>query len=354
MCLTPARLMSSDRKTMTSRLSQSIYVEAPARLHLGFLDLNGGLGRRFGSLGLTIEAFATRLRVARADGFSAEGPGAERALNYARTFAAARGLRGGAHIHLSAAIPDHAGLGSGTQMALAVGTALDRLLGPSTPDRPADCRGVAQALGRGQRSGIGIGAFEDGGFICDCGRGELPAVPPVIMQLPFPAAWRVLLLIDQRGQGLHGERESRAFSNLPEFPAATAGHLCRLLLMQLVPGLLEGRLPPVAEAIGEIQRAVGTHFASVQGGCFASPAVTAALDWAAGQGFPGNGQSSWGPTGFILAADEDQARWLERGLKGRFGDLSPLRYRITAGRNAGARIEHRMDVAHAPVQSITR
>ncbi len=25
---------------------------APARLHLGFLDLNGGLGRRFGSLGL--------------------------------------------------------------------------------------------------------------------------------------------------------------------------------------------------------------------------------------------------------------------------------------------------------------
>jgi hypothetical protein len=27
---------------------------APARLHMGFLDLDGGLGRRFGSLGFTL------------------------------------------------------------------------------------------------------------------------------------------------------------------------------------------------------------------------------------------------------------------------------------------------------------
>jgi beta-RFAP synthase len=313
-------------------------VDAPARLHLGFLDLNGGLGRQFGSLGLTIDAFATRLRAQPSDTFSAQGPGAERALAFAHAFAAARGLRGGARIQLSSAIPDHAGLGSGTQMALAVGTALERLLDPTAAGRPADCRGIAQLLGRGQRSGIGIGAFEQGGFICDCGRGDLPEVPPVVMRLPFPAHWRVLLLLDCKAQGLHGEPESRAFAQLPEFPATTAGHLCRLLLMQLVPGLLDGRLGPVAEAIGEIQRAVGTHFAPVQGGCFTSPAVSAALAWATDQGFPGNGQSSWGPTGFILAGDETQARWLERRLKARFGESSPLRYHITAGRNRGARI----------------
>ncbi|WP_295453726.1 beta-ribofuranosylaminobenzene 5'-phosphate synthase family protein [uncultured Thiodictyon sp.] len=323
---------------MTSPPAPLIHVDAPARLHLGFLDLNGGLGRQFGSLGLTIDAFATRLRAQRADTFSATGPGAERALAFARAFAAARGLTGGACIQLSAAIPDHAGLGSGTQMALAVGTALERLLDPATAGRPTDCRGIAQLLGRGQRSGIGIGAFEEGGFICDCGRGDLPEVPPVVMRLPFPAAWRVLLLLDRQAQGLHGEPESRAFAQLPEFPAATAGRLCRLLLMQLVPGLLDGRLAPVAEAIGEIQRAVGTHFAPVQGGCFTSPTVSAALAWATTEGFPGNGQSSWGPTGFILAGDEAQARWLERGLKARFGESSPLRYRITAGRNLGAQI----------------
>jgi len=339
---------------MSSRPDPTIRVEAPARLHLGFLDLNGDLGRRFGSLGLTIDAFATRLRAEPAEEFSAEGPGAARALAYARAYATARGLRGGARIHLSESIPDHAGLGSGTQMALAVGTALEHLCVADTAGAAADCRGIAATLGRGQRSGIGIGAFEQGGFICDCGRGDLTAVPPVVMRLPFPADWRVLLLLDQRGQGLHGEREAHAFAQLPQFPAATAGHLCRLLLMQLVPGLLEERFQDVAGAIGEIQRAVGAHFAPAQGGCFASPAVAAALDWATAQGFVGNGQSSWGPTGFILAADLEQARALELGLKARFGDGSPLGYRIAAGRNRGARVDCEPDQRETTVQSVTR
>ncbi|HYN77886.1 MAG TPA: beta-ribofuranosylaminobenzene 5'-phosphate synthase family protein [Lamprocystis sp. (in: g-proteobacteria)] len=324
---------------MFNRPSPGVHIEASARLHFGFLDLNGGLGRRFGSLGLTIDTFATRLSADRADGFSAEGPGAERAMTYARTYAEARGLPGGAHLRVLEVIPGHAGLGSGTQMALAVGTALERLLGPAVGSEPWNSRSIARALGRGQRSGIGIGAFDEGGFIVDCGRGDGTEVPPVVMRLPFPADWRVLLLLDQRGQGLHGEWESRAFAELPAAPEAIAGHLCRLLMMQLVPGLIEGRLDPVADAIGEIQRAVGAHFAPAQGGCFASSVVAAALNWAAGQGFKGHGQSSWGPTGFILVGDADQARWLERGLKARFGELAPLRYRIVAGCNRGAAVE---------------
>jgi predicted sugar kinase len=172
----------------------------------------------------------------------------------------------------------------------------------------------------------------------DCGRGDQDQVPPLALRIPFPADWRVLLLLDQRGQGIHGERELRAFAELPEFPEATAGRLCRVLLMQVVPGLLEGQLGPVAEGIREIQRTVGEYFASAQGGCSASPAVAAALQWAADRGLRGSGQSSWGPTGFVLAEDEDRARWLEQGLKGRFGDLSPLRYRICAARNQGATV----------------
>src|SRR6185369_13930596 len=45
-----------------------VTVTAPARLHLGFLDLEGGLGRRFGSLGLTLEGVVTRVGAARAAG----------------------------------------------------------------------------------------------------------------------------------------------------------------------------------------------------------------------------------------------------------------------------------------------
>ena len=73
-------------------------VEAPARLHLGFLDLHGGLGRRFGSIGLTIDGLSTRLRAERASEITARGPGSERALKYARDYIAARGIKGGVAI----------------------------------------------------------------------------------------------------------------------------------------------------------------------------------------------------------------------------------------------------------------
>jgi beta-ribofuranosylaminobenzene 5'-phosphate synthase len=188
----------------------------------------------------------------------------------------------------------------------------------------------------------------------DCGRGDQDRIPPLALRIPFPTDWRILLLLDHRGQAIHGERELRAFAQLPEFGEATAGRLCRVLLMQVVPGLLEGQLGPVAEGIREIQRTVGEHFAPAQGGCFASPAVAAALDWATEQGLRGSGQSSWGPTGFVLAEDNDRARWLEQGLRRRFGDLSPLRYRICAARNQGAALSTNRTPAIRPSVQLTQ
>ncbi len=311
----------------------AVEVEAPARLHLGFLDLHGGLGRRFGSIGLTIDTLATCLRAQRAHDITANGPGAERALRFAKTYLDARGIEGGVHLILSQAIPDHVGLGSGTQMALAVGSAIERLYGGER-----DSATIARALNRGNRSGIGIGAFDQGGFILDGGRGDLDQVPPVAVRLAFPESWRALLLFDTRGQGLHGADEVKAFSELPRFPEQAAAHLCRLVLMQVLPGLMEGTLQPVTEAIGEIQRRVGDHFAPAQGGRFASPAIAAALEWARAQGFAGVGQSSWGPTGFILLEDAEQAQWLERALRQQFGEFTAFRCQQVAARNQGAEI----------------
>ena len=318
-----------------------IHVEAPARLHLGFLDLHGGMGRQFGSIGLTIDTLATRLRAELSDEFTASGPGAERALKYAKAFARAQKIEGGAHISLEQAIPDHIGLGSGTQMALAVGAAMAQLYGMHSTSRT-----IARTLGRGARSGIGIGAFDQGGFSLDCGRGETQEVPPVATRLPFPETWRVLLLFDIRGQGLHGAGEVDAFSSLPEFPQSNAAHFCHLVMMKVLPGILECRLPSVAEAIGEIQQVVGDHFAPAQGGRFTSPVVADALNWIRSQGLTGVGQSSWGPTGFALLEDAAQGQWVEKGLKRRFGELSPLRCQQVAARNRGASLK--------PLQTPTR
>ncbi|MCG8488844.1 MAG: GHMP kinase [Chromatiales bacterium] len=311
----------------------AVEVEAPARLHLGFLDLHGGLGRKFGSIGLTIDTLATRLRATKSRDITASGPAAERAVKYAKDYLQASGLKGGVEIRLLQAIPDHVGLGSGTQMALAVGTAIERLYGGD-----GDSNRIAHTLNRGKRSGIGIGAFDRGGFILDCGRGENDTIPPVPIRLEFPSSWRILLLFDGRGQGLHGKAEVGAFNELPEFSEQSAAHLCRLAMMQVVPGVMEAQLEPFSKAIGEIQQVVGDHFASAQGGRFTSPMISAALTWIAEQGFKGVGQSSWGPTGFVLLEGQSQADRIERELKHRFGELSSFRCQQVAARNVGAEV----------------
>ena len=239
----------------------AVRVLAPARLHLGFLDLNGDLGRRFGSIGLAIDRPATELTLARSSQFDAEGPDAERALAALRRLAGLLGLTGTYRIQVTSAIPSHAGLGSGTQLALAVGAALIALEGIERT--PSD---IAALLDRGARSAIGLAAFETGGFIVDGGRGAADRLPPILMRSDFPDAWRILLVIDPRATGVHGEAEARAFTGLPPLPKDDAAHVCRLVLMQLAPALLETDIASFGAAVSQIQSIIGGYFAAAQGG----------------------------------------------------------------------------------------
>ncbi|MBP2296289.1 beta-ribofuranosylaminobenzene 5'-phosphate synthase family protein [Azospirillum rugosum] len=310
-----------------------VRVTAPARLHLGFLDMNGGLGRRFGSLGLTLDGMATTVRVRPSDRLRAAGPSAERALKAARAVCDRFRWPANAELTVEEAIPEHVGLGSGTQMGLAVGTALAQLHG-----RPLPVRKLAAELERGARSGIGIGAFENGGVILDGGRGTGDEPPPIVARLPFPESWRVLLILHRDGQGLHGTAEVQAFKALPPFPAERAGHLCRLMVMAALPALIDGDADRFGRAVGELQRTVGDHFAPVQGGRFTSPAVADALAWLEAEGIPGVGQSSWGPTGFAIVGDARRAEALLAEARRRWAG-SPLEFHLFRGRNDGATLE---------------
>jgi beta-RFAP synthase len=310
----------------------AIRVEAPARLHLGFLDLDGGLGRRFGSLGLTIEAFATRLTLTPAPAPRVAGTAElDRVPRLLARLGRSLPLPPLA-VTVETAIPAHAGLGSGTQLGLALGVGAARMGGLDVGSRE-----IAHLLERGARSGIGIGAFDRGGFLVDGGRGADGKAPPIVARLDFPPAWRVLLVLDATRAGLHGAGERQAFGTLPPFAPELAGHLCRVALMQLLPGLACADLDAVGRAVGEVQRRVGDHFAPAQGARFASPAVAEVLAWLEAQGVAGVGQSSWGPTGFALLAGEDDAQRLQRAASARFAPHHPgLRLVVTRGRNNGA------------------
>jgi beta-ribofuranosylaminobenzene 5'-phosphate synthase len=322
------------RAAMRSQTDTAVRVTAPARLHLGFLDPSGTLGRRFGSIGLAIAAPATELAVARAPAFAASGVEAERALQLLRRFARALGLEPRYRVHVAKAIPAHAGLGSGTQLAVAIGAGLLKLEGLSRASAE-----LGETAERGARSAIGMAAFEAGGFIVDGGRGPRRAPPPLLLRVAFPESWRVLLVLDNRVEGVYGERETRAFAELPPFTAAHAAHLSHLTLMRLMPGLIEADLAAVGAAVTEIQEILGQHFAAAQGGSpWTSPAVGRLVARLAAAGAEGIGQSSWGPTGFAFAGSEAAAQRLYQSCV-QDARAEGLELLVTRGRNTGARIE---------------
>ena len=311
-----------------------VQVIAPARLHFGFVDLHGGLGRRFGSLGLAIDRPAVRLRATRSASAVVVGPGAERVAGVVSALRQRYGIDTTARIEIEETIPPHAGLGSGTQITLAAAAALCTLSGRYIPIRE-----LAHNLQRGARSGIGSGIFELGGFVVDGGRGDTDAAPPVISRLPFPEEWRVVLLFDRQLSGLHGEREAAAFRELPRFPEHRAERMARLVLMKLLPALAEAQLADFGSALTDLQQTIGDHFAAAQGGRYASRRVEHALQRLAGWGAAAYGQSSWGPTGFAIFAGQAAAEAAIQRLAQLKDGLGLDAIQIVRGCNLGAQLQ---------------
>jgi beta-ribofuranosylaminobenzene 5'-phosphate synthase len=321
-----------------------VSVKASARLHLGFLDLNGGTGRRFGSLGLEIDRPVTALTIRRAPATLVEGPERDRATVHLAALSERLGLRDSYSVTVREAIPRHVGLGSGTQLALAMAAALRRL-----EELPPDAAGDALFLQRGLRSGIGAALFSTGGFVVDGGHGAGKAMPPILCRLDFPEDWRIILVMDAEMKGVHGAREREAFATLPQFPAAAAAEICHRVLMQALPALIERDLPQFGEAVCRIQTVLGNYFAPAQGGTrYTSPAVATVMALLEQQGAKGVGQSSWGPTGFAFVASDDEAQRLvklvqrDRTAHENTTQSNPIML-ICRGINHGAKIEKIVD-----------
>ena len=311
---------------------EKVTVVAPARLHMGFIDLSGALGRHFGSIGVALNDINTHITITSSTILTVNGPCAERATKAARRLTELLNLPEQFQIDLSSAIPEHIGLGSGTQMSLAIGAGLNAFYGLGL-----SVREIAKLADRGARSGIGIGVFEQGGLVVDGGRGADTETPPLLSRMTVPEHWRFILAFDQRGQGLHGEQEVSAFQKLPPFPRSEAERLCYLLLMQALPAIAEQNLALFGDVITQLQDSVGQHFAPVQGGVFTSPEVAVAMSWLQQQGAVAIGQTSWGPTGFCAVDNPQKAVELLADLQCRFTS-EHLSFQVVSARNLAADI----------------
>lgn len=318
-------------------MPRQITVTTGARLHFGLLSHQPTRGRYFGGVGLMVDQPGFRITARLAERDSASGPEAalrvRRFLETYRSHGPADRLPP-CHLTVEREIPAHAGLGSGTQLGMAVAQALALMAGEGHVDAPQ----LAARVGRGLRSALGIYGFARGGLLVDGGKLSEARIAPLAARAAFPDDWRMVLVTPGPPTGLSGAAERRAFAELPSMPMGVTSELSRLVLLELLPAVLEADFDACGEALFEIGRQVGEYFAPVQGGVYADAAMRQLAIHVRRSGIRGVGQSSWGPTMFILCQSATDADELTGELS-RDDRWSACRFRIASPMNTGAVLE---------------
>jgi len=322
----------------------SIIVEAPARLHMGFYNfLTDNVA--YGSIGLTLEEPRAVIMAKQSQEFNIINETnvyiddiAENVIN--------RLGRSNVEVRIEKAIPRHVGLGSTTQLSLALGTAIMRIMG-----KQINVRELAVTLDRGRDSGIGIAAFQYGGFIVDSGRRisngiigfpkSLRDLPHPIFRARIPRDWYIIIAIPRNRMG-PDERAERRVMDAPQLiPRDIQYELYKLLILKLIPSLIEGDIKLFGEAITKIQTLVGTYFSRYQGGIFCCEETEFIINSLLKHGAYDAGQSSWGSTAYSIVKGYRKAvkvlSMVKKDSEERGYEIGMF---ITRGRNKGALISN--------------
>ncbi|WP_407422164.1 beta-ribofuranosylaminobenzene 5'-phosphate synthase [Methanobrevibacter sp.] len=250
-----------------------MYIKSPSRLHLGLIDMNGSYGRLDGGIGLTIqdpnlilygESAEKGITVDFGDKFNLND---EIRNEYIKKITKAAtevtdfyDVDEGFYFRVDSAYPSHSGLGSGTQIALATGKLITEHIGEEATGYE-----LGKITGRGGTSGIGVFAFDYGGFIVDGGHSVkekssfLPssaskASPPQLFgHYDFPEEWGVLLVILKSDVSVNGQKEVNIFQEYCPIDRNEVELYSHLIFMNMIPFLLEKDLPCFGNIINKIQ-----------------------------------------------------------------------------------------------------
>lgn len=258
--------------------------------------------RQFGGVGMMIERPGIGLTIRSAPRWSADGPHADRAVRFGQLYCTTTGIKECFAIQIAAAAPEHTGLGTGTQLGLAVARGIAEMTHQSDT---AACQ-LAPKVGRGLRSALGVHGFDRGGFLVEGGKNTDRSISPLVARCDFPDDWHILLITPRDLVGMHSQDELQAFASLsrqaPDDHATEA--LCRLVLLGIIPALVAHDLDSFGEAVYDFNRRAGALFKAAQGGIYADPRIESIIKTIRLAGVTCVGQSSWGPTVFAIAQRE--------------------------------------------------
>ncbi|MDD5446797.1 MAG: beta-ribofuranosylaminobenzene 5'-phosphate synthase [Methanocellales archaeon] len=308
-----------------------IRIVTPSRIHITLIDLNGSLGRVDGGIGIALDQPSIVISAEKADEVTVDGKSAlsEKIRKGAELISK---NHGGVHIKIEKEIPSHIGLGSGTQAYLAGGMAANVLYGLGL-----SVREIAKTVQRGGTSGIGVTAFERGGFILDGGhrfdeKGFMPSSashalpPPTLLHHDFPD-WSIVLVIPP-AKGASGIREVNIFKEECPIPLGEVQALSHIILMELLPALIEKDLQIFGSSINRIQKI-----------CFKQrevdlqPQAGEIMEVLLQSGAAGAGMSSFGP---LVYGITDSPSEVKKAVKEQLGER--VKILTTQARNSGASI----------------
>jgi len=312
-----------------------IQIIAPSRLHITLIDLNGALGRIDGSVGLTLNYPSVQIKARKDAQFSISGATtfAERIRSAASAIMTQYEVDGVA-IEVVQEYPAHVGLGSGTQVGLAVGTAISELYGLGlTPTS------IARLIGRGGTSGIGVAAYEWGGFIIDGGhKGKTDFLPssvsgkygpgPMIVHHDFPD-WTIILALPNL-QGASDKREVDVFRQNCPLPLTEIQELCHVILMEMLPAVVEQDIESFGRSIDRVQM-LGFKRRELE----LQPFCARLIRFMRENGAFGAGMSSFGPTVYGVT----DGKLLQSAVQSYLNETTGGEVRAVKARNSGAHVE---------------
>ena len=285
---------------------------SPARIHLGFLELDQTLPRFFGSVGLTVSNFCFEVQISKSKNlniFTEHKNLKKKTLEIFLKFKKKYNVNF-CKINIRKIIPSHVGLGSGTQFSLTIGYLISKLnnLNISIDE-------IALFLNRGNRSGIGVQSFKQGGFTIDIGKKKgTNNLPLKLMNIKWPQDWKVILLFDLKGENIFGENEANKFKDVNKRYRSKFNYNYSTLFLKILPGIMEKDFNSFAEGIQLIQNNMSEIFYK-NSKKFSSKNINHIFDYLRNKKIMGFGQSSWGPTGFIFCENSKKRNQLLNSIE---------------------------------------
>jgi beta-ribofuranosylaminobenzene 5'-phosphate synthase len=313
---------------------RGVRIVAPAHLHAGNLDLSGGLGRGYGTVGFTVEEPRLEVRAVRDEGISSNLPEARRVAS----LLVRRWGTGGVRLEVRSGIIPYAGLGYHTTLALSVGRALSELYGLGK-----GLEEVALTVRRGLLTALGLYACKVGGFLVEGGfrvGEEDRMVPPLLFRFELPREWRFVIAVPWGPlPEIARKREEREGEILREvgMSGEVSGNLCRIVLLRLLPAMAEGELEEFGRALTEFNRTLGGVWSRYQAGRYCSRVVEEGIKRMEGRASCAC-QSSWGPAFYGIVEGRRRAEELAGEMRSFLEERGGGRVFLTRGRNRGMEV----------------